>query len=143
MTRLKEIDGLPVLNATKPIELIITEKDCKGGNRKHPDTCAAAVALQREFHASEVRVHLSRVYIKTTPDKWVRYITTRPLRTEIIAFDRGGKFAPGTYHLLGVRKSMRTRNGKKQKPPKRPGAFPQKGNRTKRHVVSDVRNGPA
>ncbi len=141
MSTIKEIDGLPVINAKKPIKMTVTKADCKNGDPKHPDTCAAARCLMREMHASEVRVHLSRVYIKTTPDKWVRYVTTKALRTEIVAFDRGGAFAPGTYHLQGVRKSLRSRAPKK--PYRKPGSRPQNGNRNKRHVVTDVRTGPA
>lgn len=138
-----EIDGLPIINAKKPLKLTVTKADCKNGDPKHPDTCAAARCLMRELHASEVRVHLSRVYVKTTPDKWTRYLTTKPLRTEIIAFDRGGAFAPGTYHLMGVKESLRSRNGKPKKPIKKAGTRPQNGNRNKRHVVTDVRTGPA
>jgi hypothetical protein len=141
MSKISQIDGLPVINAKKPIQMTITKADCKNGNPKHPDTCAAARCLMRELHASEVRVHLSRVYVKTTPDKWVRFMTTKPLRTEIIAFDRGGTFEPGTYHLSAVRKSVRSRAARK--PVRKPGSRPQNGTRSKRHVVTDVRTGPA
>ena len=142
MTKIKEIDGLPVFNAKKPVKITITANDCKNGNPKHPDTCAAARCMMREFHASEVRVHLSRVYVKTSPDKWIRYITTRPLRTEIVAFDRGGKFEPGTYHLMGVQPSrpVGKRQGGTDKPKK---TKRMAAARRTRHVVTDVRTGPA
>lgn len=136
---LKSIDGLPVINAKRPVKLTVTEKDCKGGNPKNPDSCAIARCMMREFHASEVRVHLSRAYVKTTPDKWVRYITTKPLRTEIVAFDRGGTFAPGEYHLSAITPSKQVRKHKKTKKP----GTGTRAKPVKRHVVTDVRTGPA
>ncbi len=48
--------------------------------------------------ADEVRVHLSRVYVRTGR-KWTRYKAANGLRTEIIAFDRGGSFEAGEYTL--------------------------------------------
>ena len=143
MSKITAIDGLPVFDAKKPIKMTVTKADCKNGNPKYPDTCAAARCLMRELHASEVRVHLSRVYVKTTPDKWIRFVTTKPLRTEIIAFDRGGTFAPGDYHLSAVRDSIRS-GTKRKKPVRRTGTHPQRARSNRqRHVVSDVRTGPA
>src|SRR5689334_17574200 len=142
MSRLTNIDNLPVQDARKPMMLTITKEDCKNGDPKHPQTCAAARALQREFRAKEVRVHLSRVYIKTTPDKWTRYTVPKSLRSEIIAFDRGGAFAPGEYYLQAARPSIRL-GSKRKKPSKRNGTHPQRGRRASRHMVVDVRTGPA
>jgi hypothetical protein len=72
--KIKAIDGLPVVDARKPIILNVIKADCKGGDIKEPSTCAVARAFQREFHVKEVRVHLTRAYVKTSPDKWTRYV---------------------------------------------------------------------
>lgn len=139
---LTNIDGLPVEDSRKPLQLVITKSDCANGDPKQPDTCAAAKALKRQCHAKEVRVHLARVYVKTTPDKWTRYVVPRSLRAEIIAFDRGGEFAPGEYYLSAARPSMKL-GTKRKTPSKRTGTHPQRKRRNKYHVVTDVRTGPA
>ena len=93
-----EISGKKVIDAKKPLELEITTSDVRLGNTKDPGGCAAALALKRQTGVKAARVHVGRVYIET-PDAWVRYITPASLRAEIIAFDRGGSFEAGEYHL--------------------------------------------
>jgi hypothetical protein len=93
------INGFPVVNATKPIVLKITPRDVAAGKTKDRNACAAAKACLREIAGcTDVRVHLSRTYVKVG-NKWHRYATTRAIRQEIIAFDRGGNFEPGEYML--------------------------------------------
>jgi hypothetical protein len=132
------LDGLPVKDAKKGIFLHITSADVKGADKKHPESCAAAKACEREYNIDEVRIHLSRVYLRKGK-RWTRYLTSKPLRQEIITFDRGGRFAPGEYALtkpqptkrLGVQmagNSSGKKGAKKRMPPT---------------VVTDVRHGPA
>lgn len=140
MTRLASIDGLPVIDAKKPLELHIIMDDIRKADRKHPDACAVANACYREIHATEARVHLGRVYVKTTADKWVRYITPKSLRQEIITFDRGGVFEPGTYVL---HKPQPSHQLGKQKPGRIAGKKVGAKKRRSPHVVTNVRSGPA
>jgi len=136
---LKEIDGLPVFDAKRPIKLVITKHDCERGDPKHPESCAAARALRRSG-AKDVRVHLGRVYARQNDGNWLRYLTPRALRSEIIAFDRGGSFAPGEYHLLAPQPSHRAK-GKRyggNKPSRKTGK-----KRRAPHIITDVRMGPA
>ena len=107
MTKLETIDGLKVYDARKPIEITITAADVRSGVNKRPDSCAAACAIKRLPVCQEARVHISRVYIKVD-GKWLRYATPTPLRREIVAFDRGGRFEPGTYKLIPLYKSDRS-----------------------------------
>ena len=93
-----EINGKKVVDATKPISIHITQRDTTDGANKDPAGCAAARAVKRDLHCVSARVHIGRVYVET-PKQWVRYHTPRSLRTEIIAFDRGGSFEPGEYKL--------------------------------------------
>jgi len=94
-----EINGKRVVDATKPISIHITQRDATEGGNKNPSTCAAARAVKRDVpECVSARVHIGRVYVET-PSKWIRYNTPDALRTEIIAFDRGGEFAPGDYKL--------------------------------------------
>ncbi len=139
MSRVLRIDGLPIINARAPITLTVNDKDIEGGDIKKPDQCAFARCCRRAAHAKEVRVHLGRVYIRTNNTNWVRFITPPSLRTEIIAFDRGGEFAPGSYTLPAPSKAKRT--GKRQGSNK---STPRAGKkRRKPHIVTNVRTGPA
>lgn len=136
----REIDGKIIVDAKRSVTLHISKADVAKSDRKRPESCAAANCIKRELHAKEVRVHLSRVYIRTNEGNWQRYVTPDNLRSEIIAFDRGGSFAPGEYKLIPFQPSHRL--AKKRKSGKS-GKFPQRGNRQKPHVVKDVRTGPA
>ncbi len=101
------INGLKVIDPRGKITLHITATDVAKGNTKDPASCAVARCIMREVPACvEARVHLGRTYIKLK-DKWLRYITPEPLRGEIIAFDRGGAFEPGTYTLRPMPPSAR------------------------------------
>src|ERR1700742_1850454 len=99
METIMEINGKRVVDAIKPITIHITQRDTKEGDNKNPSSCAAARAVKRDVvECVSARVHIGRVYVET-PKKWIRYNTPDALRTEIIAFDRGGTFAPGQYKL--------------------------------------------
>lgn len=136
--RVKAIDGLPVIDAKGPMILTVTKNDTRHGAEKEPSYCAIARAAKREHHALEVRVHLSRAYVRMNNHNWLRFIVPAYVRTEIICFDRGGSFMPGEYRLAPPQPSKRVRKkqskstkkggGKKRQPP---------------HVVHDVRTGPA
>lgn len=94
-----EINGKKVVDATKRAKIHITQRDATDGANKNPSSCAAARAAKRDIpECISARVHIGRVYIET-PKKWIRFQTPKSLRTEIIAFDRGGSFQPGDYEL--------------------------------------------
>jgi len=97
-----EINGKPVVNATKPVIIKITPRDISTGDNKNPSSCAAAKAAKHSIEECiSARVHIGRVYIEQDR-KWVRYNTSDALRTEIVAFDRGGAFNPGEYSLRPI-----------------------------------------
>jgi hypothetical protein len=94
-----EIAGKKVVDAKRPAKILITKRDVVAGDNKNPSGCAAALAAKRDVpDCLSARVHIGRVYIEHK-DKWVRYLTPEALRTEIVAFDRGGSFQPGDYVL--------------------------------------------
>ena len=133
-----KINGKKVVDATHSVELVITPKHIKRGNTKDPGGCAAALACMEEVPGcSSARVHIGRTYIELA-DKWVRYQTSRALRSEIVAFDRGGNFEPGKYNLSPMSKSERLLRGKahSRHAPKhgRPGHH-----RAKHHTVTGIR----
>lgn len=94
-----KLDKVPVVDAKRRLTIKITASDVKRGATNNPITCAAARACLRQTECTEARVHLGRVYL-LIGGKYVRYITPPPLRTEIVAFDRGAKFASGLYTLI-------------------------------------------
>ena len=97
------IAGMPVLDATKPLQIHVAAKDVQGARRRDPKGCAMAEAIKRSCHANEVRVHTSRVYVQAKKDEpFVRYETPQPLRVEIISFDRSGQFQEDDYILRKV-----------------------------------------
>jgi hypothetical protein len=95
-----EINGKKVVDATSKATIHITPLDATKGANKDPAACAAARAAKRDItDCLSARVHIGRVYVEHK-NKWVRYFTPDALRTEIIAFDRGGTFQPGDYTLM-------------------------------------------
>lgn len=92
----RTIEGLAVIDATVPLTVIINKQDTHAV-RKNPKKCAIAQSCVRK--GLDVRVHLTRVYVKRG-DKWRRYVMSPSMRTEVVAFDRGGDFQPGTYRLM-------------------------------------------
>jgi hypothetical protein len=136
--RIKDIDGLPVIDATAPIILKVQSRDIKGSNTKTPDQCAIARACRRQLHVKEARIHLSRMYLRTNDTNWVRYIVPKSARSEIIAFDRGGNFEPSEFKFDKVTPSQII--GQKRSKGKR---INEKPKIRKPHVVTNVRGGPA
>jgi|HubBroStandDraft_1064217.scaffolds.fasta_scaffold192151_2 hypothetical protein len=110
------IEGKPVLNAKRRITLHISPADVTKGAKKNPLGCAAALTAMREIpNCTKAKVHLGRVYLFNEEKKsWLRFKTSDALRTEIVAFDRGGSFTPGEYDLIPLSPS--------ELEPKRPNA---------------------
>lgn len=139
-----KINGVDVKDGEEKVIVVITKSDVRMGSLKNAKSCAAAVALCRHTGCDAARVHLARTYIKKD-GSWRRYATPPALRNEIIAFDRGGKFEPGEYVLGPVQPIVRFGNPerrsymKKYEKRKRLAKHPQKGKRSKPHVVSGVR----
>lgn len=135
------IKGRKVVDATKPLVVTIQPRDISKGKDKRPEACAAAKAAVRGIpNCVEARVHLSRVYIKRRDrDVWERYNTGGALRSEIMAFDRGGRFEPGEYTLTPLAPSQRT--GKKSgTETNRNRKSPSKRARKHLHVAQGVRH---
>lgn len=135
-----KIKSIPVANATKPINLIITKKDVRLAKDKDPAHCVAARACVRQMGCAEARIHLARTYIRVA-NRWLRFKTSKALRSEIIAFDRGGKFEPGEYQLqpltraeikqLGSQQGSRDKTDRNKRRKKRLRAAP--------HIIHGVR----
>lgn len=115
-----KIDGLKVFNVRKSLIIKVLPIDIKASKSKEADKCAAAIACKRQFKAVDARVHVGRTYLRFN-GKWMRYHTSPALRSEIVSFDRGGKFSQGEYTLYGIQPSKltgRQQGGKNHKPKK-------------------------
>ncbi len=134
----KAIDGMPVIDAKRPVTLHITRADIQHSDPKRPERCAAALAIKRDLHAIEARVHLSRIYIRSNKGNWQRYLTPTALKSEIVAFDRGGQFEPSEFVLKPAHPSQRLGVYRARGPHKTVGK-----KRRKPHVTRNVRLGPA
>ena len=117
-------EGLPVVDATDDISLVINKADIAAATVKDPGKCAAALAGRRELKR-DVRVFLSRMYVKDEKhQRWVRLLTPSHAAREIVSFDRGSTFEPGEYkfkapspsHQLGVSQGTSTKRGSGNKP---------------------------
>jgi hypothetical protein len=126
-----------VVDAEEDITLEILPRDIRHATIKKPSSCAAARACRRQENQT-ARIHITRLYMKKDNDEmWTRYITPKTLRTEIIAFDRGGEFIPGKYILRAPRNYEKL--GKYHKG----SSNGQSKRKRKRVVVKDIRTGPA
>lgn len=96
MSRIVQINGKKVVDANYRMAVLVTPEDIKKGDRKKPNACAVALACVRQLDAESAVVNLTRTYIEF-PKRWVRFATPASVRTEIVAFDQGGKFTPGQY----------------------------------------------
>lgn len=144
MSNIRSIDGLPVIDAKRALQIVVQPGDIsrslRANGRKEPDSCAMAKAMRRQTHCKDVRIHLARTYVRQNDGNWQRYMTPGALRQEIIAFDRGGRFEPGAY-LLKVAQPSKKATGKRQGSDK-----DKRKNKKRRHsptVVKNVRTGPA
>ena len=101
-----KINGVEVQDANKPLTITVSKTDVRTGARKNANTCAMANAVCRQTGAAAARIHFSRAYVKVGK-KWMRYSVPPALRNEVLAFDRGGEFAAGKYHLDPVQATCR------------------------------------
>ncbi len=132
-----KIEGRPVVDGKKPLSLTINKRDVRSGEAKDPTCCAAARACIRQIpDAVAARVHISRIYVDVGK-KWLRFKASDALRTEIIAFDRGGSFVPGKYILEPLVRSKRA-TGQRQGSETAPRGPYAKTKR--RHTVAGIRS---
>jgi hypothetical protein len=143
----RALDGSPIFDSTEPLKIQVNSRDIANADRKDPADCVMARAVRRCIHAHEVRAHLGRVFVRQREKgPWKRYETSTALRSEIIAFDRGGAFEPGEYMLRKIRDSQtslarsRYSEGRNRNRSSRKGRAQKK--RMAPHTMKNVRGGP-
>ena len=106
--------GVPIRNATKPMDLNVLLRDIHKGVPKDHEQCAVAQALKRQ-KGWQAFVSASVIYVKGP--KWnyaERYRTPGVLRFEQRVFDREGMVQPGKYTLLPILSPRRQPTGRRQ-----------------------------
>lgn len=142
MSALTKIDGKPIVDADKDLEISVTARDINANaKRKNPAECVFAQACYREVECKDVRVHKTRFYILDPKGKhYVRFIAPSAIRSETIAYDRGGAIEVGDYvlkapvgtQMLGAKPGRKEPEGKRGKTPRWP-----------HHVTMNVRAKPS
>ncbi len=126
---MKTIHGMKIVDAKKPLEVVIKPGDVRRAGVQDPAKCAAAQALCRDPNITEARVHISRAYVRRKGTQvWERYQTPLQLRTGIVAFDKGATKAfdvdnsfilmparPATGKQQGTKKGQNVKRGPKEK----------------------------
>jgi hypothetical protein len=96
-----KIQGKEVINAQLPLHIQVKKEDIQSAIKKDPNCCPIAQACLRQKGVRAAKVYLSVTYI-LKGRKWYRYQTTRPMRDEIISYDRYGQFQEDYYTLNPV-----------------------------------------
>ena len=124
-----------VHDAEDALELTVLPKDISHSKSREHDACAIARACKRAMHLTGALIARSRAYL-IKGNVATRYVLSQSAIRELVAFDRGGKFTPGTYDLLMVPETDRLTS-----PPR--GAGKQKRKNPKRiharHAIPNIR----
>lgn len=133
--RIAEDHGIPIVDAKKHREVVLTNRDISRSSMKDPTSCAFAKACNRDDQVVGAFFFLTTAYLQFS-DRIERYTLPPSMRAEIVAFDRGGPKAmeAGIYRLSPIRGSKRL--GKKTSQ-----SVGKKGNGRKRkvHRMGNVR----
>lgn len=90
-----------IVDAKKPASIEVTEKDCASKGLKDHTECAMAVACKRKFHLDGVIISRSLAYL-VKGEQARRFLLPPSVSREIVSFDRGAGFAPGSYRLSAM-----------------------------------------
>lgn len=124
-----------VVGADTPADIEVTTQDATPKGIKNHETCAMAVACKRKFHLDGVIISRSTAYL--VKGRQARRFKLPPATAkEIVSFDRGGGFAPGTYRLSAVGDWAKL--GRRQGSD-RPSASGNGSKQRFRHLTTDIR----
>lgn len=100
---LKYFRGLPVIEATEPLRIVMNRDDIKKGKRLDPNNCAFAQACRRLFNSHAV-LFLRRTAYVELPDaegirKVHRFCISSSVANAIAQFDKTGEAPEGGFLL--------------------------------------------
>jgi hypothetical protein len=100
------VNGKDCIDATSNLTINVASIDNQLASRKDENNCVIARACMKKT-GLDAEVRISRLYLKSPfQDVWTRYHIKNALRSEIIAFDRGGDISPGNYTIYKPSKDM-------------------------------------
>lgn len=76
----------------------ITPTDCERGKRRDDYHCPTALAASRRFDGADVRVGSGWIEVRYA-GQMITYGVPADLRRQIVTYDRGGEFLPGSFEL--------------------------------------------
>ena len=119
-----------VKDARADVEIEVTKADTNSAAVKNHKACAMAVACKRAMRVDGAIVSLGTVYL-IKDDEATRYRVPQSVSRELVAFDRGGSFAPGEYTLKKPERASQ----------RKPRQDHKTGRRTQspRHVTANIR----
>lgn len=91
-----------IRDAKRPMTIQVTPRDTRALPKDHRH-CALAMACQRLDGINGALISMRTVYL-VRGTVATRYEVPERVSREIVAFDRGGHFAPGIYTLLRAQK---------------------------------------
>lgn len=95
-----------VVDAKRPTLIEVTAKDANPRAVKNHEACALAVACKRSFRLDGVIIARSIAYLVKGKQARRFHIPPSTAR-EVVSFDRGAGFEPGTYLLSSISKDRR------------------------------------
>src|SRR5215472_13944922 len=95
-----------VRDADDPVFIEVSDKDVKTSHRKDHNECAFAVACKRQEGLQGVIIAKSTAYL-VKQRVAIRYEVPGSVAKEIVSFDRGSEFLPGSYSLRPFSKGTR------------------------------------
>lgn len=90
-----------VVDALRPVKIEVTPRDSGSHGIKDHETCALAQACKRQLRQDGVIISRTTAYL-IKGRRARRFQLPISTSREVISFDRGGGFAPGTYQLSAV-----------------------------------------
>lgn len=96
-----------VVDATKPLDVEVVQKDVSKARRLEYDCCAMAKACERMDGIDGAIIRTTCAFI-IKGNTAIKYHVPSCVKQEIISFDRHGDFRPGKYYLNPVPKSHET-----------------------------------
>jgi len=102
-----------VIDATSNARIEVLKKDINSSAVKQHDACAMAVACKRKFKLDGVIISRTTAYL-IKGNQARRFKLPPSVEKEIVSFDRGAGFAPGTYELTKVPPSSKL--GSRERP---------------------------
>ena len=107
ITKVAATMSLKRVDATKPLDIHVTQSDCSKAKKKDAHNCAFAVACKRQDKRVRAAYFFKSVAWVQYSTHIVRYLLPPSMQKEIVSFDRAKIFAPGDYHLSPPCKTQR------------------------------------